>query len=169
MLRCFIVRKFMSRNRSTQLARQASSARSSLAFLTLPVTHFFQQICVRLCVSAVAKHVSQGSSPRSEIPHRHRLWQQPSLTRLNLRALLLVGEELAQLRLVLVVELLQVEVLDAGLRRVHAGQEKLRVGAGEAASRASSIGGRLLSLVRSPWETERQFGPTENSGLGRDR
>ncbi len=52
LLRCFIVRKFMSRNRSTQLARQPSSERSSLAFLMLPVTHLFQQIWVRLCVSA---------------------------------------------------------------------------------------------------------------------
>ena len=45
------VRKLMSKNRSTQFARHPSSDRSSAELLTLPVMHFFQHICVKLCVS----------------------------------------------------------------------------------------------------------------------
>lgn len=43
-------------------------------------------------------------------------------TSLNLRSLLLIGKKLAQLRLILVVELLEVEVLDSSLGGVHLGQ-----------------------------------------------
>lgn len=52
LFRCFIVKKLMSKNRSTQLAKHPSSPLSSFEPLILPVTHFFQQIWVRLCVSA---------------------------------------------------------------------------------------------------------------------
>lgn len=41
------------------------------------------------------------------------------LTRLDLRALLLVGEKLAQFSLVLIVELIHVEILNAHRRRLH--------------------------------------------------
>lgn len=43
---------------------------------------------------------------------------------MNLRSLLLIGKKLPQLRLVLVVELLQVEVLDSSLGGVHLGQKR---------------------------------------------
>lgn len=123
----------MSRKRSTQLARQVSSGRSSLAFLTLPVTHFFQHICVRLCVSAAPNGDGQPDDGRAWRPSGQAARR--SLTRLDVRALLLVREELAQLGLVLVVELLEVEILDAGLRGVHAG---LRPGLGRGSVSSSS-------------------------------
>lgn len=53
LLRCFIVKKLISKNRSTQLAKHPSSPLSSFDPLMFPVTHFFQQIWVRLCVSAI--------------------------------------------------------------------------------------------------------------------
>jgi hypothetical protein len=53
--RCFIVRKFMSRKRSTQFAKQVSSDRSSFDPLIEPVTHFFQQTSVNECVSIARK------------------------------------------------------------------------------------------------------------------
>lgn len=55
LLRCFIVKKLISKNRSTQLAKHPSSPLSSFDPLIFPVTHFFQQICVRLCVSTIRK------------------------------------------------------------------------------------------------------------------
>lgn len=54
LFKCFIVKKFMSKNRSTQFFKHPSSVLSSLPFLIEPVTHFVQQICVRLCVSTVS-------------------------------------------------------------------------------------------------------------------
>lgn len=44
-------------------------------------------------------------------------------TSLNLRSLLLIRKKLPQLRLILVVELLEVEVLDSGLGGVHLGRK----------------------------------------------
>lgn len=54
-MRCFIVKKLISKNRSTQLAKHPSSPFSSFDPLMFPVTHFFQQIWVKLCVSAIKK------------------------------------------------------------------------------------------------------------------
>jgi hypothetical protein len=97
-----MVKKFMSRNRSTQLAKQPSSVLSSLEFLMLPVTHFVQQTWVRLCVSSKGKLSACASEGGRE--------RQAGHTGLNLRSLLLVGEELAQLCLVRVVEFVEVGV-----------------------------------------------------------
>lgn len=55
LLRCFIVKKLISKNRSTQLAKHPSSPFSSFDPLMFPVTHFFQQIWVKLCVSAITQ------------------------------------------------------------------------------------------------------------------
>lgn len=69
LFRCFIVKKLISKNRSTQLARHPSSPLSSFDPLMFPVTHFFQQICVKLCVSAFVeiKFVSTSFSPSSSL------------------------------------------------------------------------------------------------------
>jgi hypothetical protein len=48
-----MIAKLVSMNRSTQLARQASSPLSSALLRMLPVTHFFQHKPVRWWVSVV--------------------------------------------------------------------------------------------------------------------
>ena len=66
LLRCFSVMKLTSRNRSTQLARQVCSVLSSAPLLTVPVTHFFQQMSVRTCVSATGGQGQKGEASSRE-------------------------------------------------------------------------------------------------------
>ena len=93
---CFMVRKLTSRNLWTQLARHPSSALSSVELRMELVTHFFQQTSVRACVSAMRRRLEWVERAAST---------GEALTTLYLRNLRLVGNELPQLRLVLVVEL----------------------------------------------------------------
>jgi hypothetical protein len=95
-----------------------------------PVTHFVQHICVSWCVSIFACHVSYKitlDSPGGEYSVPISSFRAGSrcdsdwglLTGLDLRALLLVAKELANLGLVGIVEPLEVEIFDGRLCGAH--------------------------------------------------